>query len=109
MLPTSDDEARARSFDATFTEWDSSLFGIDVHVRTVVTKDHLYTEYRAGTMHDGSEGELYDLARRSHCSGSTASTTPRSRVSARRSPSGWRATSIVPANARRPVVLMAPV
>ena len=62
VLPLNDDEARARSFDATFTEWDSSFFGIDVHVRTVVTDEHLYTEYRAGTMHDGSEGELYDLS-----------------------------------------------
>ena len=24
-------------FDATVTEWDSALFGIDVHVRSVVT------------------------------------------------------------------------
>jgi len=30
-------------------------------VRSVVTATHLYTEYRSGTMHDGSEGELYDL------------------------------------------------
>jgi len=27
------------------TEWDSALFGVDVHVRTIVTKEHLYTEY----------------------------------------------------------------
>jgi hypothetical protein len=32
-----------------------------VHVRSVVTSDFLYSEYRAGTMHDGTEGELYDL------------------------------------------------
>jgi arylsulfatase A-like enzyme len=61
-LPTSDEEASARSFDATFTEWDSVLFGVSVHVRSVVTSDYLYSEYRAGTMHDGTEGELYDLA-----------------------------------------------
>jgi arylsulfatase A-like enzyme len=61
VLPRSDDEARSRSFDATFTEWDSALFGVDVHVRTVVTRDYLYTEYSPGTMHDGTEGELYDL------------------------------------------------
>ena len=60
-LPVNDDDALARSFDATVTEWDSALFGVDVHVRSVVTTAHLYTEYRAGTMHDGSEGELYDL------------------------------------------------
>jgi len=60
-LPIDDDDAHARSFTSTVTEWDSSLFGIDVHVRSVLTSDHLYTEYRAGTMHDGSEGELYVL------------------------------------------------
>jgi arylsulfatase A-like enzyme len=62
VLPTSDEDASARSFEATFTEWDSVLFGVSVHVRTIVTSSYLYSEYRAGTMHDGSEGELYDLA-----------------------------------------------
>jgi hypothetical protein len=33
-----------------------------VHVRTVVTNDYLYTEYQPGTVHDGSEGELYVLS-----------------------------------------------
>jgi hypothetical protein len=33
-----------------------------VHVRSLTTRDYLYTEYLPGTMHDGSEGELYDLA-----------------------------------------------
>lgn len=61
-LPTSDTDAEERDCDQTVTEWDSALFGVDVHVRTVVTKGHLYTEYLAGTMHDGTEGELYDLA-----------------------------------------------
>jgi len=62
VLPKSDEDARARSMDATITEWDSELFGIGVHVRSVLTRDYLYTEYLPGTMHDGSEGELYDLA-----------------------------------------------
>jgi arylsulfatase A-like enzyme len=61
-LPIDDGDASDRSFDATFTEWDSSIFGVDVHVRTVVTDDYLYTEYQAGTVHDGSEGELYVLS-----------------------------------------------
>lgn len=61
-LPVSDVDASVRSFDATVTEWDSALFGVDVHVRSVVTTKYLYTEYRRGTMHDGTEGELYDLA-----------------------------------------------
>jgi arylsulfatase A-like enzyme len=60
-LPQSDDEARIRDQDATVTEWDSALFGVDVHVRTILTKGHLYTEYGRGTLHEGTEGELYDL------------------------------------------------
>ncbi len=60
-LPVDDEDAHARGFDATVTEWDSSLFGVDVHVRTVVTGEHLLTEYGAGTQHEGSEGELYVL------------------------------------------------
>lgn len=61
-LPIDDDDAHVRSFESAVTEWDSELFGVGVHVRSVVTSEHLYTEYRPGTMHDGSEGELYDLA-----------------------------------------------
>jgi len=61
VLPRSDEEARSRSIESTITEWDSVFFGVDVHVRSVVTRDYLYTEYLPGTMHDGSEGELYEL------------------------------------------------
>ena len=60
-LPVSDDDAISRGFEATVTEWDSALFGVEVHVRSVLTSDYLYSEYGAGTMHDGSEGELYNL------------------------------------------------
>ena len=61
-LPRTDDEASARSLDATITEWDSSLFGVDVHVRSVVTERYLLTRYQPGTSHDGTEGELYDMS-----------------------------------------------
>jgi len=61
-LPRSDDEASMEGLDQSITEWDSALFGVDVHVRSVVTKDYLYTEYLPGTVHDGTEGELYVLA-----------------------------------------------
>jgi arylsulfatase A-like enzyme len=60
-LPDSDADAAARHFEATVTEWDSELFGVAVHLRSLVTGRYLYTEYRAGTVHDGTEGELYDL------------------------------------------------
>ena len=56
------DDAAAPSDAATVTEWDSDLFGVDVHVRTILTRSHLYSEYGRGAMHDGTEAELYDLA-----------------------------------------------
>jgi len=47
--------------ERVLTEWDSELFGVDVHLRTI-TRDHwVCTAYKPGTMHDGTEGELYDL------------------------------------------------
>ena len=61
-LPASDAEAAERGFESTVTEWDSALFGVSVHLRTVVTRDHLLSAYRAGTMHAGGEAELYELA-----------------------------------------------
>jgi len=61
-LPTSDAAAASGGFEASVTEWDSALFGVDVHVRTVVTTRYLYSEYQPGTLHDGSESELYDLS-----------------------------------------------
>ena len=38
-LPTSDEDARSRHFDDTVTVWDSVLFGVEAHVRTLVTRD----------------------------------------------------------------------
>ncbi len=60
-LPINDRDAQDRNFVGTITEWDSALFGVDVHVRTILTDRYLYTEYQPGSVHDGSEGELYDL------------------------------------------------
>ena len=43
------------------TEWDSELFGVGVHLRTITRAGWVLTRYLPGTVHDGSEGELYDL------------------------------------------------
>jgi len=43
------------------TEWDSELYGVDVHLRTVSTCEWVCTAYKPGTLYDGSEGELYNL------------------------------------------------
>jgi arylsulfatase A-like enzyme len=48
--------------DAVLTEWDSELFGVGVHLRTITRDGWVCTAYLPGTVHDGSEGELYDLA-----------------------------------------------
>jgi len=61
-LPVSDVDAASRGFERVLTEWDSDLFGVDVHLRTITRDGWVCTAYRPGYVHDGSEGELYNLA-----------------------------------------------
>jgi arylsulfatase A-like enzyme len=61
-LPVDDADAEARGFERVLTEWDSVLFGVDVHLRTITRDGWVCTTYLPGTVHDGTEGELYDLA-----------------------------------------------
>ncbi len=61
-LPVNDGDADARGFERVLTEWDSELWGIGVHVRTITRDGWVCTAYLPGTAHDGSEGELYNLA-----------------------------------------------
>jgi arylsulfatase A-like enzyme len=61
-LPTDDADADARGFERVLTEWDSVLFGVDVHLRTITRDGWVCTTYQPGTAHDGTEGELYSLA-----------------------------------------------
>jgi arylsulfatase A-like enzyme len=61
-LPTSDPDAEARGFERALTEWDSELFGVAVHLRTITRDGWVCTAYRPGAVHDGTEGELYSLA-----------------------------------------------
>ena len=60
-LPVDDDDAAARALVPVLTEWDSELFGVDVHLRTITRDGWVCTAYRPGTVHDGTEGELYSL------------------------------------------------
>jgi arylsulfatase A-like enzyme len=48
--------------EAVLTEWDSELFGVDVHVRTITQDQWVLSAYKHGSVHDGTEGELYDLS-----------------------------------------------
>ena len=60
-LPVDDDDAATRGFERVLTEWDSELFGVDVHVRTITRDRWVCSAYGPGAVHDGTEGELYDL------------------------------------------------
>jgi len=62
QLPVDDADADARREPAVLTEWDSELFGVGVHLRTITRDGWVCTIYRPGTVHDGTEGELYSLA-----------------------------------------------
>jgi arylsulfatase A-like enzyme len=58
VLPRDDESGPER----VLTEWDSELFGVAVHLRTITRDRWVCTAYRPGTVHDGTEGELYDLS-----------------------------------------------
>jgi arylsulfatase A-like enzyme len=60
-LPIDDAAADARGVERVLTEWDSELFGVGVHLRTITRERWVCTAYGPGTVHDGTEGELYDL------------------------------------------------
>jgi arylsulfatase A-like enzyme len=60
-LPVSDADADARGIERVLTEWDSELFGVEVHLRTITRDGWVCTTYQPGYSHDGTEGELYSL------------------------------------------------
>ena len=60
-LPVNDIDADTRGFERVLTEWDSELFGVDVHVRTMTRDRWVCSAYRPGAVHTGNEGELYDI------------------------------------------------
>jgi arylsulfatase A-like enzyme len=61
-LPVDDADAARRGVDHQLTAWDSELFGVGVHLRTITRDGWVCTAYLPGTVHDGTEGELYSLA-----------------------------------------------
>ena len=58
-LPVDDQAADGRA--PVLTEWDSELFGVGVYLRTITQGRWVCTAYKPGHVHDGTEGELYDL------------------------------------------------
>lgn len=61
-LPLDDADADAQRRERVVTEWESEYEGVSMHLRTVYRDGWVCTAYEPGTLHDGSEGELYDLA-----------------------------------------------
>jgi hypothetical protein len=60
-LPQSTAEAERQKRVRSFTEWDSDINGIELHLRTLYRDGMVCTVCEPGSLHDGSEGELYDL------------------------------------------------
>ena len=60
-LPVDDTDADARGFERVLTEWDSELFGVGVHLRTIMRDQWVCSTYQPGYSHDGTEGELYNV------------------------------------------------
>ena len=61
-LPVSDAAATAQRRERVLTEWDSEHGPTVMHVRTIYHgSGYLCTAYEPGSVHDGSEGELYDM------------------------------------------------
>ncbi len=61
-LPIDDADAAARGFERVTTEWDSRQpDGTEIHLRTIMRDNFVCTTYQPGSVHDGTEGELYDL------------------------------------------------
>ncbi len=61
-LPVSEADAEARNFERVLTEWDSELFGVAMHLRTITRDNWVLTAYLPGTTSDGTDGELYNLS-----------------------------------------------
>jgi arylsulfatase A-like enzyme len=62
-LPRSQSEAEVQRRQRVLTEWDSRHpSGVEVHLQTIFRDGYTCTGYEPGTVHDGTEGELYDNA-----------------------------------------------
>lgn len=61
-LPLSGDGVPNSGRAGVTTEWDSlHPNGTEVHLQSIIVDQMLCTRYEAGTCHEGTEGELYDL------------------------------------------------
>ena len=65
-LPASEAEAAAQRRERVLTEWESEHRGVTLHLKSLYRDHYLCTVYEPGSLYDGSEGELYDLANDPH-------------------------------------------
>jgi arylsulfatase A-like enzyme len=61
-LPVNENEATELGHERVLTEWDSVLFGKIVRLRSICRDGWVATACMPGSIHDGTEGELYNLA-----------------------------------------------
>ena len=61
-LPINENEATELGHERVLTEWDSMLFGKIVRLRSICRDGWVATACMPGSLHDGTEGELYNLA-----------------------------------------------
>ena len=61
-LPINENEATELGHERVLTEWDSVLFGKIVRLRSICRDGWIATACMPGSLHDGTEGELYNLA-----------------------------------------------
>ena len=61
-LPINENEATELGHERVLTEWDSVLFGKIVRLRSICRDGWVATACMPGSLHDGTEGELYNLA-----------------------------------------------
>jgi arylsulfatase A-like enzyme len=60
-LPLSDEEARSQRRERVITEWASEHGPVNLQLDSIYRDGYVCTSYAAGSLYDGTEGELYDL------------------------------------------------
>ena len=61
-LPISDRDAAAQDRQRVLTEWESEHGPVSLKLNTIYRDGFICTRFEAGSLYDGSEGELYDLS-----------------------------------------------
>ncbi len=60
-LPLNEEEAHQQGRERVLTEWESEHGPVNLKLDSIYRDGWICTRYEAGSLYDGSEGELYDL------------------------------------------------